>query len=74
MLRRRQKNFVEKTGQKRRFWSLFGKLVYIGAERAFRKVLGYVTKNGYLKIVQRGDTLGRQGVESFTKTQILHAF
>ena len=30
------------------------KLVYIGAKGAFRKVLGSVNKNGYLKIVQRG--------------------
>ena len=30
------------------------KLLYIGA----------ITKNGYLKIVQRGDHLGRQGAES----------
>ena len=39
------------------------KLVYIDAEGAFRKNLGSVTKTGYLKIIQRGDPLGRQGVE-----------
>ena len=37
------------------------KLVYSGADGAFRKLLGSVTKIGYLKIVQRGDPLGRQG-------------
>ena len=30
------------------------KLVYIGAEGALRTFLGPVTKNGYLKVVQRG--------------------
>ena len=40
------------------------KLVYISAKRTFRKFLGSVTKYGYLKIVQRGDPLGQQGVES----------
>ena len=40
------------------------KLVYIGAQGAFRKFLGSMTKNGHLKIVQRGDPLGRKGVES----------
>ena len=29
-----------------------------------KKLLGFVTKNGYLKIVQRGDPLGRQGFKS----------
>ena len=29
--------------------------IYIIAESAFRKTLGYVTKSGYLKIVQRGN-------------------
>ena len=28
--------------------------MYIGAKGAFRKILGSVTKNGYLKIVQGG--------------------
>ena len=37
------------------------KLEYNGA---FRNFLGSVTKNGYLKMVQSGDPLGRQGVES----------
>ena len=40
------------------------KLLHIGAEVALRKILGYVTLNGYVKIVQKGDPLGRQGVES----------
>ena len=40
------------------------KQVYIGAKGAFRKFLGSVTKYGYLKIVQRGDPLGRQAFES----------
>ena len=31
------------------------KLVYIGAQGAFRKFVGSVTKNGYLKIVGGGD-------------------
>ena len=39
-------------------------LVKIGAKGVFRKFLGSVTKYGYLKIVQRGDPLGREGVES----------
>ena len=48
------------------FWQALPpqKLVYIGAHGAFRKFLGSVAKYGYLKIVQRGDSLGRQGVES----------
>ena len=33
--------------------------VSIGAQGAFRKFFGSVTKYGYLKIVQRGDPLGR---------------
>ena len=40
------------------------KLVYFSAKGAFRKVLRSFTKNGCLKLVQRGDPLGRQGVES----------
>ena len=32
------------------------KIVYIGAQGAFRKFLGSVTKNGFFKIVQSGDT------------------
>ena len=40
------------------------KLVCSGAQSAFRKFLGYINKNWYLKIVQRGDPLSRQGVES----------
>ena len=40
------------------------KLVYIGAKGALKKVWGPSAKNGYLKVVQRGDSLGRQGVES----------
>ena len=71
-LRRRQN--VEKTGQKKAFlgtfWKLFTKTSrFFGARShlkkcAFRKILGSVTKNGYFKIVQRGDPLGRQGIES----------
>ena len=30
------------------------KFVYIGAQGAFKKILGRSAKNGYLKIVQRG--------------------
>ena len=37
------------------------KLVYIGGEGAFRKSLGSITKNGYLKIVQRGRPFGSAG-------------
>ena len=40
------------------------KLVYIGAQGAFRKNLGSVGKNGFIKKYQRGEPLGRQGVES----------
>ena len=40
------------------------KLVYIRAEGAFRKILGSVGQNGFLKKYQRGDPLGWQGVES----------
>ena len=40
------------------------KLVYIGAKGAFRKILGSIGQNGFLKKYQRGDPLGRQGVES----------
>ena len=40
------------------------KLEYSGAKGASRKFSGSVTKCGYPRIVQRGDTLGRQGVES----------
>ena len=43
------------------------KFVYIGAKGAFRKTLGSVTKNGYLKILQRGDPLGLQRVKSLKK-------
>ena len=38
------------------------KLVYIGADGAFKKTLGSVAKNGYLKIY-KGYLLGRHGVE-----------
>ena len=54
-----------------KFWKLArappSKLVYIGAKGAFRKFLGSVTKNGYFKIVQKGDSLGWQRVESLRK-------
>ena len=40
------------------------KLVFIGA---FRKFLGSVTKNGFLKKYQRGDSLVWQGVESLRR-------
>ena len=39
----------------------------MGAKGAFRKILGSITNYGYLKIVQRGDTLGRQGQEALKK-------
>ena len=50
-------------------WRFFGvrspsKLVFIGAEGAFRKNLRSVIKKGFLIIVQRGDPLGQQGVKS----------
>ena len=48
--------------KKLRFFSaraLPSKLVCSGAKGALRKILGSVTKNGYLKIVQRA-LLGRQ--------------
>ena len=44
------------------FWGALPTQNYFGAKGAFRKILGSVTKNGYLKIVQRGDPLGRQGL------------
>ena len=37
------------------------KLNICGAKGAFRKTLGSVTQTGYIKIVQRGEPLGRQG-------------
>ena len=40
------------------------KLVYIGAEGALRKILGSVGQKWISKLYQRGDPLGRQGVES----------
>ena len=49
--------------QKIAFFSAFAhpsKLVSIGA---YRKILGSITKIEYLKIVQRGDPLGRQVIE-----------
>ena len=59
-------HFMERFDQKIAFF--FGarslsKIVCIGASR---KILGSVTKYGYLKKVRRGDILGRQGVESLT--------
>ena len=44
--------------------------VYIGNKRAFRKIVGTSAKSGYLKIVQRGDPLGRQGVESLRRGRL----
>ena len=38
--------------------------IYCGAQGAFRKINGRSAKNGFLKKYQRGDPLGRQGVES----------
>ena len=43
------------------------KLADIGAKGASRKLIGSITKNVYWKTVQRGDPLGRQGVESLRK-------
>ena len=40
------------------------KLVYIGAQGAFRKILGSVGQKGISEKVSKGDPLGRQGVES----------
>ena len=40
------------------------KLVYIGAEGAFKKIKGRPAKNWFLKKYQREDPLGRQWVES----------
>ena len=59
-------HFLEILSKKSRFLGArsTSKLVYIGGEGAFRKILGSITKNGYLKIVQRRDHLGQQGVES----------
>ena len=60
-------NFLKKQAKKGvlgNFWKILtktlrffsarspSKLVYIGAEGAFRKFLGFVTKNGYFKTVQ----------------------
>ena len=52
LLRRRQ-NCKKQT--KKGIFRPLKKLVFIGAKGAFRKILGSVTKNGYLKIVQKGD-------------------
>ena len=70
-----QPKLKKKTGQKRRFQNVDqscvflgarspSKLAYIGAKGAFRKILGSISLNGYLKVVQRGKPLGGQGVES----------
>ena len=40
------------------------KLVYIGANGAFRKILGSVGQKWISEKVSKGDPLGRQGVES----------
>ena len=40
------------------------KLVYNGAEGAFWTFVESIAKKRYFKIEQRGETLGRQGVES----------
>ena len=40
------------------------KIVNIGAKGALRKIFGSVGQNGFIKKYQRGDPLGRQGVES----------
>ena len=59
------RHFLENFDQKIAFFrrAPTSYLVYIGAIGAFRTFLGSITKNGYWKIVQRGDLLGRQGVE-----------
>ena len=61
------RHFLENFDQKIAFfWTRASpsKLVYIGAEGTVRKILRSVTKNGYLKLVQREN--GR-GVESTMK-------
>ena len=59
------RNFLETFDQKSHFGARSPlKLIYIGAEGAYRKLLGSLTKDGYLK---RGNPLGRQGVESLGK-------
>ena len=50
-----------KTGVFRQFLEL----IYVGAQCAFRKILGSVTKNGYLKIVQRGTVWVGRGSKSW---------
>ena len=77
----------EKTGQKRRFRhfleninqkiAFFGarsplKFSMVGAKGIFRKILSQSAKNGYLKIVQSRDPLGRQGVESLGRKKSVH--
>ena len=62
-VRRGSRNFLE------RWKILTEKSRFFGARSpsklgAFRNFLGTVTKNGYFKILQREDPLGRQGVES----------
>ena len=49
--------------------------IYFGAKSAFRKILGSVTKNGYLKKVQRGP-LGSAGglTENQSKNQLITKF
>ena len=67
----RRRRVFEKTGQKSRFWALFGKflqknrvcfgahspskLVYIGAKGTFRKILGSVGQKRISQKVSKGE-------------------
>ena len=59
-------HFLKTFTKKSRFFGARSpsKLAFFGAKAPLEKLRGSVSQNGYLKIVQKGDPLGRQGVKS----------